>query len=147
MVTQVGGVGVGAYLSLIGRRRGWGLGVGGKHFLGKLQHMGIRSRKKKPPLTGRKKDTVKFYKVSKGGARSSSTNTASLPGQTANQGFFVLHLKSGISRTLSKAYTCRPDQGLTKPFWKWNTFWTRVFDEKSPLSCILAIQVLTYLAG
>ena len=52
MVTQVGGVGVGAYLSLIGRRRGCGLGVGGKHFLGKLQHMGIRSRKKKPPLTG-----------------------------------------------------------------------------------------------
>ena len=46
MVTQVGGVGVGAYLSLIGRRRGCGLGVGGKHFLGKLQHMGIRSRKK-----------------------------------------------------------------------------------------------------
>ena len=28
MVTQVGGVGVGAYLSLIGRGRGCGLGVG-----------------------------------------------------------------------------------------------------------------------
>ena len=48
----MGGVGVGAYLSLIGRRRGCGLGVGGEHLLGKLQHMGIRSRKKKPPLTG-----------------------------------------------------------------------------------------------
>ena len=52
MVTQEGGVGVGAYLSLIGRRRGCGLGVGGEHLLGKLQHMGIRRRKQKPPLTG-----------------------------------------------------------------------------------------------
>ena len=44
--------------------------------------------------------TMKFYKGSRGGARSSSTDTASLAGQKANQGFFfffALYLKSGIS--------------------------------------------------
>ena len=51
MVTQVGGVGVGAYLSLIGRRRGCGLGWGVSTSW-ESSSIWVSEAEKKPPLTG-----------------------------------------------------------------------------------------------